>query len=111
MDIRIRRRLNEVDGFVIHIITEHYNSVILWRESNGKSINKCDYNRYMDSIVKIAVNNLVHYFSHKKVINTFDNNEISFQLERYIVSNYTNKIYEEFEKANLLIETNKQYGY
>ena len=108
MDIRVKRRLSEVDGFVIHIIEEHYKNFIFWMLSTGRSANDYEYSVYRNSVISTSVTNILHYFSHKQIICASDS-EIESQLKDYIESKYTNKICEEFYKMRLKIQSKKQY--
>jgi len=95
MEIRIRRRLNDVDDFVIFMITVVYPAV---SPVSKTPINYGDWNNYRQSVLNSILRHALMSFITKDFLKEWDS-KVEFELKQYVLSKYTDKLYEEYKKT------------
>ena len=100
MDIRIRRRLNDVDDFAIGMIVSYYPGVS-WRTNTP--INYGDWDSYRQSVVNSILRHALMSFITRDLLSGWDS-RVEFELKQYIISKYNDRLYEEYKKTAYYIE-------
>jgi hypothetical protein len=104
MDIRIRRRLNDVDDFFIGMIVSYYPAV---SPISKTPINYGDWNSYRQSVLNSILRHALMSFITRDFLKEWDS-KVEFELKQYVISKYTDRLYEEYKKSAYYIE-NEQY--
>lgn len=100
MDIRIRRRLNDVDDFAIGMIVAYYPGVSAVTKT---PIDYGDWNSYRQSVVNSILRHALVSFINRDLLSGWDS-RVEFELKQYIISKYTDRLYEEYKKTAHYIE-------
>ena len=100
MDIRIRRRLNDVDDFVIGMIVVYYPGVSMVTKT---PIDYGDWDSYRQRVVNSILRHALYSFISRDFLKEWDG-KVEFELKQYVLSKYTDRLYEEYKKSAYYIE-------